>query len=325
MNTDHSTPTDSRLSSFADRLAHAVATKRNPVCVGLDPRWKSLPEPIRAGLNGDSWTDQAKAFARFSCAVIDAVADLVPVCKPQAAFFEALGPSGMSALKEVIDHATAAGLEVILDGKRNDIGTTAQAYAEAWLGREQSPWGADSLTVSPYLGDDTLEPMIQVATARQAGLWVLVKTSNPGSAALQDRSTVLTETKEVGPLVREIVASWVERANVASLGACGFGAVGAVVGATYPQELVALRAAMPHAWLLVPGYGAQGGGAADTVGAFDSRGLGAVVNSSRGIIFAHSAPSYAERFSTAAWTDAVRAATLDMITAMRDETPAGNL
>lgn len=311
------------LLPFGERLAQAVRSKRNPVCVGIDPRFESLPEPIRTGLNPASYTDQAIAYAKFSQAIIDTVKDLVPTVKPQAAFFEALGPSGMSALKDVIAQASDCGLEVILDGKRNDIGTTAEAYAQAWLGRTQSPWGADSLTVSPYLGDDTLDPMIKVADARQAGLFVLVKTSNPGSAALQDLA--ISQQSTATRLVRDVVASWVEQASVRTAGPSGYGLVGAVVGATYPAQLVELRAAMPHAWLLVPGYGAQGGGAADTLGAFDSQGLGAVINNSRGIIFAHASKTYAERFTAAAWTEAVRAATLDMIAALRNETPASAL
>ena len=242
---------------------------------------------------------------------------LAPAVKPQAAFFEQLGPPGMATLAEIIRYAQEWGLLVILDGKRNDIGSTATAYARGFLGR-QSPWGADALTVSPYLGDDSLQPFIDVAVERAAGVFVLVKTSNPGGRMLQDL------TCDGQPLYRH-VAGYVERMAGETAGACGYGAVGAVVGATYPAQLVELRAAMPHTWFLVPGFGAQGGTAADVAGAFDSQGRGAIVNNSRGIIFAHKLAPYADRFGPARWQEAVEAATRDMIEQLRAETPAGKL
>jgi orotidine-5'-phosphate decarboxylase len=169
--------------------------------------------------------------------------------------------------------------QAILDGKRNDIGSTATAYAEGFLGRPPaSPWGADALTVSPYLGEDSLDPFVQIAAERGAGVFVLVKTSNPGGGRFQD---LVAENR---PLY-EHVAELVEQLAMRTLGQGGYGAVGSVVGATYPSQLAELRAQMPHSWFLVPGYGAQGAGAADVAGAFDQDGLGAIVNNSRGIIF----------------------------------------
>ncbi len=300
-------------SPFVDRLAAAVRRLASPVVVGLDPRWEQLPEPLRAGAEAPA--DQARAFATFCRGVIDVVAPLVPAVKPQAAFFEQLGPAGMAALAEVIAHAQSKGLLVILDGKRNDIGSTAEAYARGYLGRGVSAWGADALTVSPYLGDDSLTPFVEVARERDAGLFVLVKTSNPGGGMLQDLSV------DGRPLYRH-VADYVERLADDTAGQCGYGAVGAVVGATYPEQLAELRAAMPHTWFLVPGYGSQGGTAADVAGGFDADGLGAIVNNSRGIIFAHTRAPYAERFGVARWPDAAEAATRDMIAQLRDAVPA---
>ncbi len=173
------------------------------------------------------------------------MAPLVPAVKPQAAFFEQLGPPGMTALYDVIQYARAAGLIVILDGKRNDIGSTAEAYAEGYLG------SADALTVSPYLGEDSLRPFVEVGQRRGAGIFVLVKTSNPGGGQFQD---LMADGR---PLYRH-VGEFVERLAVETAGRNGYGAVGAVVGATYPQQLAELREAMPHTWFLVPGYGAQG-------------------------------------------------------------------
>lgn len=293
---------------FADRLAAAVTRVKNPVLVGLDPRAESLPPHL---LKGNSPEEVARAYVTFCSGVIDVVAPLVAAVKPQAAFFEALGPAGMLALDEVIRYARANELLVILDGKRNDIGTTAAAYAEAYLGPgELSPWGADALTVSPYLGDDSLSPFVSVSQQRGAGIFVLVKTSNPGGKRFQD---VVADGR---PLYRH-VAEHVESLAANTQGACGYGVVGAVVGATYPHELAELRAAMPHTWLLIPGYGAQGGTAQDCAAAFDAKGLGAIVNNSRGILFAHSRPEYRDKFGPSQWQSAVEAATRQMIEEFR--------
>lgn len=301
---------------FADRLIAAVRAKRTPVLVGLDPRPASLPPGLLAGEGRQAAIAGTTAFCR---GVIDAVAPLVPAVKPQAAFFEQLGPQGCVALGEVVRYAASRGLLVILDGKRNDIGSTAQGYAEAYLGPgAASPWGCDALTVSPYLGDDSLTPFVETAAARGAGIFVLVKTSNPGGQRFQDLET------QGRPLYRH-VAEYVESLAADTVGSGGYGLVGAVVGATYPQQLAELREAMPHTWLLIPGYGAQGGTAQDCAAAFDAQGLGAIVNNSRGIIFAHARPEYRERFGASRWQEAVEAATRDMIAELRAETSAGRL
>jgi orotidine-5'-phosphate decarboxylase len=327
------------MTHFMDKLAAAVQARGNAVCVGLDPRWEQLPAPLisagslplegmgptehgrpevaraqggslRAaiGEGGDpprDFTIRAAACRAFCQGVIDVVAPLVPVVKPQSAFFEELGPPGMNALAAIIRYAQDCGLLVILDAKRNDIGSTAEAYARGMLGRD-SPWGADALTVSPYLGEDSLTPFIDVARERGAGLFILVKTSNPGGGLLQDR---IAE----GRTVFRHVAALVERLSAETAGDSGYGLAGAVCGATYPAQLAELRAAMPHTWFLIPGFGAQGGAAADVAPGFDAAGLGAVVNNSRGIIFAHARKDYAGRFAPEQWQDAVEAATREMI------------
>lgn len=301
---------------FGQRLVDAVLAKKNPVCVGLDPRISSLPDSIRPGAQA-SLKEQADAVRVFCFEIIDTVHELVPIVKPQAAFFEELGPSGMDALAQVVRYATKRGVLVVMDAKRGDIGTTAAAYANAYLGSgpvgtdAYSPWGADALTVNPFLGIDTLEPFTQRCHASGAGLFVLVKTSNPGSGFLQD----VVDAKEQstsGISLSEKLASHVESLAFESRGTDGYGSIGAVVGATYPYQIAAMRDRMPSSWILVPGYGAQGGSASDVKHGMDARGLGAIVNSSRGIIFAHDNPKY----RGTEWTDSVRNATLDMIEAL---------
>lgn len=300
---------------FADRLVSAIIRKGTPALVGLDPRAQSLPPGMLAS---QSPHDIAAAYQKFCCEVIDVVAPLVAAIKPQAAFFEQLGPAGCTALAEVIRYGAAKQLLVIVDGKRNDIGTTAAAYADAYLGPgDSSPWGGDALTVSPYLGDDSITPFLSTAQARGAGIFVLVKTSNPGGGRFQDL------VADGLPLYRH-VARFVEELADQSKGATGYGSVGAVAGATYPEQLAELRFAMPHTWLLIPGYGAQGGTAADCAAAFDDAGLGAIVNSSRGITFAYERSQYSH-LAGANWQQAVEQATRDMIAEFRTHTSAGRL
>jgi len=306
------------MPGFMDQLDSAVADRKTPVLVGLDPQEQLLPEgliPQGAHVPG---VGQAAAYLGFCKGVVDVVASLVAAVKPQAAFFEQLGPAGANCLAEVIHYAQSKGLLVILDAKRGDIGSTAAAYARGLLGRGQSAWGADAITVNPYLGDDSLRPFVELAVERGAGVFVLVKTSNPGAKTFQDLDCQ-------GRPLYEHVGAYVEQLAQQTLGSSGYGAVGAVVGATYPEQLARLRAQMPHTWFLVPGFGAQGAGARDVAGAFDRRGHGAIINSSRAIIFAHRQPPYAERFGSSRWQEAVEAATRDMIEQLRADTPAGRL
>jgi orotidine-5'-phosphate decarboxylase len=304
---------------FADRLATAVRRAKTPTLVGLDPRVESLPKGLLEPARSHDPAAVAEAYRTFCRGVIDVVAPLVPAVKPQVAFFEEVGPQGMIALGDVIRYAASKGLLVIVDGKRNDIGSTATAYAHAWLGAgETSPWGGDALTVSPYLGDDSLDPFVEVCIQRAAGVFVLVKTSNPGGKTFQDR------TIEGAPLYQH-VAEYVEGVAQRTTGACGYSCVGAVVGATYPQQLAELRTTMQRCWFLVPGFGTQGGSARDVAGAFDEQGLGGIVNNSRGIIFAHSRKEYKDAFGDARWQGAVEAATRDMIAQLAADTSAGKL
>lgn len=293
--------------TFSSRLAHEILRKKSPVLVGLDPRWNSLPEILRQNVDETNLSAVAEVFRMFSCRILDIVAPYVACVKPQLAFYEAIGPAGTSVLAEVIQYARRKGLLVILDGKRNDIGSTAAGYAAAYLGKNSS-WGGDALTVSPYLGEDSLQPFVDTAEKNDAGIFVLVKTSNPGGGMLQDLSVD-------GKTVYQRVADWVEEKSAlqAEMQEENYGSVGAVVGATYPEQLAQLRERMPHTWFLVPGFGAQGGTADDVMAAFDSNGLGAIINSSRGIIFAHARKDYAGKFTDADWEKAADTAVREMV------------
>ena len=309
------------MPGYATRLHEAIRKKGTPALVGLDPRFELLPEPAITAAGMRRATDKASmmagAFEYFCSHVIDVVAPLVPAVKPQAAFFEELGPSGCRVLARVIRRARDAGLIVICDAKRGDIGSTAEAYARGYLAGsdpDAAVWAADALTVNPYLGVDTLEPFVRVATERDAGIYVLVRTSNPGSGTFQNLGD------DSQPLYRHVAAA-VEDLSLPTAEECGYGCVGAVVGATYPRELEELRAAMPHVPLLVPGYGSQGGTAADVAAAFDPAGLGALVNSSRGINFAHRRDPYADRYGPEQWEQAVEEATKQMVADLAEQTP----
>ncbi len=312
------------MTQFAVRLHQAIRSKQTPALVGLDPRWELLPVEIRRRAEERSsrqGTVYASAYEEFCCRVIDVIAPEVAIVKPQSAFFEACGPDGVQALANVIRYARHAGLLVICDAKRGDIGTTAEAYASAYLAGEDpesAPFAADAVTVNPYMGVDTLGPFIDRASTVGGGVYVLVRTSNPGAGDFQDRQTN-------GETLYSAVAAQVER--LAALGAEGdaYGPVGAVTGATYPEELAVLRKAMPHVPLLVPGYGSQGGTSRDVAAAFDANGLGAVVNNSRGILFGFHKGPLAEEFGEARWELAIQAATRAMIQDLATNTSAGVL
>ena len=292
--------------TFSAKLSAAIRAKKTPVLVGVDPRFNMIPEYLRKGVDPKDLKGVAAVYRTFSLRLLDVIAPHVACIKPQLAFFEAVGPRGMDALADVIAYAHQLGLIVILDGKRNDIGSTAEGYAAAYLG-ENSAWGGDALTVSPYLGEDSVQPFVNVAEKNDAGIFVLVKTSNPGGGMLQD---LVAD----GKTIYQHTADWVEKTAKTFAEAQGekYGAVGAVVGATYPEQLAELRQRMPHAWLLVPGFGAQGGTAEGVKPAFDSEGLGAIINNSRGIIFAHTRKDYAGRFTDTQWEEAVETAVLEM-------------
>lgn len=285
---------------FADRLADAIETKKSCVVVGLDPRPGQLPPELRPA-PGAPREDVAERVRLFNRRVIEAVAPHAVAVKPQIAFYETLGPTGLAAYEDAAAFAREKGLLVIGDVKRGDIGSTAAAYAEAHLG----PDGADAATVNPYLGEDGLAPFVETARKNGRGLFVLVKTSNPSAAQLQD---LVAE----GEPVYVHVGRMVDKLGAGDVGRRGYSLVGAVVGATQAASARRLRSLMPKTVFLVPGYGAQGGGAADCAPCFNPDGLGAVVNSSRGIIFAWESPPWRERFGPERWPEAVAAAAAQM-------------
>ncbi|MBQ8495562.1 MAG: orotidine-5'-phosphate decarboxylase [Clostridia bacterium] len=271
-----------------DRMIEGIRRTGNPTVAGLDPKLSYIPAYIREQAfaeHGETLEGAAAAILTYNKALIDALCDVVPAVKPQAAYYEMYGWPGVKTLVETIAYAKQKGMFVITDGKRNDIGTTMEAYATAHLGKTAvgsqmlTAFGGDALTVNGYLGSDGIRPLLGVCREQDAGIFVLVKTSNPSSGELQDREI---DGKSVYRTMGDKCETWGEELP----GKYGYSGVGAVVGATYPEQLSELRAALPHTYFLVPGYGAQGGGAKDVAGAFDKDGLGAIVNSSRGILCA---------------------------------------
>ncbi|MFW5991281.1 MAG: orotidine-5'-phosphate decarboxylase [Candidatus Nanoarchaeia archaeon] len=251
-----------------DKIIEAIDKVQNPSVVGLDPKFEKLPEFLKR-------QDKADAILKFNKLIIDSIKDVVPIVKPQAAYYEALGVEGIKALSQTIKYAKEKGLIVIVDAKRNDIGSTAEAYAESYFG--ETSLECDLLTVNPYLGTDGIKPFIKKA-GEHKGIFVLVKTSNPSSGEFQDKNYE-------GKKMYELVAEKVNELARENIGKSGYSSVGAVIGATYKTEAESLRKIMPNSIFLVPGYGKQGGTADDAVVGFNGDGYGAVVNSSRGVIY----------------------------------------
>ncbi len=297
-----------------DRLIEGIIKTQNPTVAGLDPKLAYIPSHIKAGCYakyGKTLEGAAAALLEFNKGLIDTLCDIVPAVKPQCAYYEMYGWQGVKALYDTIAYAKEKGMFVITDGKRNDIGTTMEAYAAAHLGKVEVegelcvPFGGDSLTVNGYLGSDGIVPLLKICEAEDKGIFVLVKTSNPSSGELQDLNL------EGGDSVYLTMGKKCEQWGQSTMGKYGYSGVGAVVGATYPQQLAELRAALNTTFFLVPGYGAQGGGADDVLPAFDEKGLGAVINSSRGIMCAYQKQGVpGEDYAKAARAEAIR---------MRDE------
>lgn len=286
---------------FADQLTRRIADLANPTVVGLDPRLDKIPEFIRKKAekeHGKTPEGAAWALLEFNRGIIDAVAEFVPAVKPQIAFYERFGHFGWRAYEETIKYAKAKKLLVIGDVKRSDIGSTAEAYAQAHLEGEDC---ADAVTVVPFFGTDGIKPFTDAARLKGKGVFVVVRSSNPSADEIQGQT--------LGDhLMDEHIATLVEGWGRELIGESGFSLLGAVVGATYPEEARNLRQMMPHQIFLVPGYGAQGGTAEDVKACFHSNGTGAIVNSSRGIIFAYEAAGQPGE----AYAEAAREATLKM-------------
>lgn len=279
------------MPTFADRLFSRIRTTDSRICLGIDPRPEGHPSTHPERFDGDP-AQVARAVVYYFQAIIQATQGVVACYKLQSAFFEALGIPGLIALAQLTADVRARGIPVILDAKRGDIGATAEAYARSYLAG--GVFASDALTVSPYLGADSLEPFVTQAVRAERGLFVLVKTSNPGGGDVQDVKL------ESGAQLFEHVADLVTRLAEPHRGGSGYAPVGAVVGATQPDALKALRDRLPYSVLLVPGYGAQGGGAEDVAAAFDGEGLGAVVNSSRALTYVTQGADFAERAREAA-------------------------
>ena len=303
------------------RLINEIVKKDAPVVVGLDPAPGFLPgHLLKQALEerGDKQELEAMgdALIRFNAGIIDAVADLVPAVKPQIAMYEQFGLPGLRAYEETVRMARRKGLIVIGDVKRGDIGSTSAAYAAAHLGstsvagRTFQAFDVDFATVNPYFGTDGLKPFIDVCNTYDKGIFVLVKTSNPSSGELQDQK--LEDGRTIYELVGGLVSSWGEASMDGT-----YSNVGAVVGATWPEQAARLRALMPHTFILAPGYGAQGATAKDLAGFFDKDGLGAIVNSSRGIIAAYTKEKYS-KYGEEGYADAARAAAIEMIEDLRN-------
>ncbi len=296
---------------FADRLCEAIAERDAPCVVGLDPVLEYVPDAFlrECGLSREGELEErARILEAYSLLALEAVHDLVPAVKPQMAYFELYGSYGLRALERCIETARAMGLLVLLDGKRGDIGSTSRAYADAYLASSPPrPWEVDALTLSPYLGEDSLAPFVEVALANDKGLFVCVRTSNPGADVIQ-----LYPGQGQRPLY-ETVADLVAAFNAQKLGAHGFGSIGAVVGATQPEAARRLRARLPSSFFLVPGYGAQGGSLEAVRACFDQQRRGALVNSARAVMY----PSRFGGSRVSAAKDAIRAAARDFVGAIR--------
>jgi len=271
-----------------DKLIEKIRQCKNPTVAGLDARIEYVPPQITAKnteLFGSTLKAAAESVYDFNTGLIDALCDIVPAVKPQSAYYELLGPAGVDVLKRTIDYAHGKGLYVITDGKRNDIGPTAAAYAEAYFGTvkfgdaEIAPFGSDSLTVNAYLGSDGIAPFLKFCEEAEKSIFILAKTSNKSSYEIQEM------VAGDRPLYR-VISSYIERWGKNCIGRHGYSNVGAVVGATHPRQLKELRELHPSMFFLVPGYGAQGAGASEVEHAFDREGRGAIVNSSRGIMCA---------------------------------------
>ena len=296
-----------------NKLVDKITKTQAPIVVGLDPMMKFIPEHIKQAAfkeYGETLAGAGEAIWQYNKAIVDATYDLIPAVKPQIAMYEQFGIEGLIAFKKTVDYCKSKDLVIIGDVKRGDIGSTSEAYAVGHLGKvtvgskQYYGFDEDFATVNPYLGSDGIKPFVNVCKEENKGLFILAKTSNPSSGEFQDR---LVDGKPLYVVVAEKIAEW----GADHVGSCGYSYIGAVVGATYPEMGKALRKVMPKNYILVPGYGAQGGKGKDLVHFFNEDGLGAIINSSRGIIAAYQQEAYA-KFGAEHFAEASRQAVLDM-------------
>ena len=294
-----------------DELIEKIKETQNPTVMGLDPRYEMIPEVIR-NKYPQTLEGVAKSIVEFNKKLIDAIYDIIPAVKPQIAFYEMYGLEGMKAFEETCKYAKQKGMLVIADIKRGDIGTTAKAYSNAFLGKtkigdkEESIFNVDFVTLNPYMGLDSVKPFIEDCVTYNKGVFILAKTSNPSSGDLQD--VKLQEGEEVYIKVAKLIKEW----GKDLIGENGYSSVAAVVGATYPDQLEEIRKVAPNTFFLIPGYGAQGGKAEDIALAFDKNGLGGIVNSSRGLMCAYKSEIWKDKYSEEEFDKATRAEVIRM-------------
>ena len=293
------------MKNIIDDLIAKIKETNNPTVMGLDPTMDYIPNFIKEGKNS------CDAIVEFNKALIDSVCDIIPAVKPNLAFYEVFGSQGIEAFIKTCEYANSKGMIVIADGKRNDIGSTASAYAKAYFGNN---YNVDLLTINPYLGEDGIKPFLDVSQNAEYknGVFALVKTSNKSSGQLQDLKL------ENGKTVYEEVANLVNTLNQETIGENGYGIIGAVVGATYPTQLAELRKIMPSSYILIPGYGAQGGTAKDIAFGFNEDKLGAIVNSSRGLMCAYKSEMWKDKYSEETFAQATRAEAIHMRDAINE-------
>ena len=297
-----------------DKLIGKIKETNNPTVIGLDPRYEMLPKCV-ANKYPKTLEGASKAIIEYNKALIDATYDIIPAIKPQIAFYEMFGIAGMEAFKETCKYAKEKGMIIIADIKRGDIGSTAQGYSNAYLGRtpidkiEEAVYDVDFVTVNPYMGTDCVKPFIEDCKKYNKGIFILLKTSNPSSGELQD--VKLENGEEVYKKVADLVEKWGEELR----GKYGYSSIAAVVGATYPEQLNKIRKIAPHSYFLIPGYGAQGGKAKDIALGFDKDGLGGIINASRSLMCAYKSDFWKDKYTEEKYAKATRAEALRM----RDE------
>ena len=299
------------MKNIIDQLIEKIKIMKNPTVIGLDPRYEMLPKCVKDKYP-KTLEGVGQAIIEYNKALIDAIYDIIPAIKPQIAFYEMYGIPGMQAFKVTCEYAKQKGMFVIADIKRGDIGSTAQGYSNAYLGKtkieenEQSLYDIDFVTVNPYMGTDCVKPFIDDCKKYNKGLFILVKTSNPSSGELQD--VKLENGEEVYTRVAKYVEKWGEELR----GEYNYSSISAVVGATYPEQLKQLRQIAPHTYFLIPGYGAQGGKAEDIALGFDENGLGGIVNASRSLMCAYKSEMWKDKFEEKDYAKATRAEAIRM-------------